>query len=455
MTSFDPTAFSVTTTPHSGEAEQSLLGALLIDPAAVDRVRDTVAEHDLYRADHRAIWRQIVSMSDSSLPIDVVTIAERLEGLGTLDQCGGLAYLASMAQNVPSAANARRYAELVAKHGRLRALQAAAHEILDAVAAPGIRTAAEIASDAERILSGFAADRGAAEPVSAADAMAQVLRDADDGAGHTGLMTGIADLDILTGGLEPGQLVIVAARPAVGKTAVALAVSRHVAGNPGRVVFFSLEMTRHELAARLLAAESGIPARVLKSGPSQNEWAALADAATKRGLDGMILDDRAAASVAYIRARCRRLKREGGLSLAFVDYLQLMAPENPRASRNEQVGSLSRGLKALAKELSIPIIALAQLNRGSEARADRRPMLSDLRDSGEVEQDADAVLLLSRATEAGDVIECDLAKHRQGPTGSFFLDFDGARMRFSKRYGAPTPAAPQKPAHSRPRGFQE
>ncbi len=455
MTSFDQTAFSVPTTPHSVEAEQSLLGALLIDPAALDRVRDTIAEHDLYRADHRTIWRQIVSMSDASLPIDVVTVAERLESLGTLDQCGGLVYLATMAQNVPSAANARRYAELVAKHGHLRALQAAAQEILDAVAAPGIRTAAEIASDAERILSGFAADRGAGEPVTAADAMAQVLRDADDGAGRAGLMTGIDDLDFLTGGLEPGQLVIPAARPAVGKTAVALAIARHVARNEGRVAFFSLEMTRRELAARLLAAESGIPARVLRSGPNPGEWAALADAATKRGNSSLILDDRAAASVAYIRARCRRLKREGGLSLVVIDYLQLMAPENPRANRNEQVGSLSRGLKALAKELQVPVIALAQLNRTSENRADKRPMLSDLRDSGEVEQDADAVLLLSRATEAGDVIECDLAKHRQGPTGSFFLDFDGARMRFSKRYGAPTPAAPQRPANSRPRGFQE
>lgn len=455
MNSFEPTEFCAPTTPHSIEAEQSLLGALLIDPAAVDRVRDTVAETDLYRADHRAIWRQIVSMSDANLAIDVVTVAERLERLGTLDQCGGLGYLVTVAQNVPSAANARRYAELIADHSRLRTLQAAGNEILAAVAAPGIRTAAEIASDAERILSGFAADRGTVEPVSAADAIAQALRDADDGIGRTGLMTGIADLDILTGGLEPGQLVIYAARPAVGKTAVALAVSRHVAGNHGRVVFFSLEMTHRELAARLLAAESGIPARVLKSGPSQNEWAALADAATKRGLDGLILDDRAAASVAYVRARCRRLKRDGGLSLVVIDYLQLMTPENPRANRNEQVGSLSRGLKALAKELQVPVIALAQLNRTSENRADKRPMLSDLRDSGEVEQDADAVLLLSRATEAGDVIECDLAKHRQGPTGNFFLDFDGPRMRFSKRYGAPTPASTQSQAHSRSRGFQE
>lgn len=441
--------------PHSIEAEQALLGILLGDPLAFDRVRDSLPESDIYRSDHRAIWSQIATLSDAGQSVDLFIVAERLERLGTLDQCGGLAYLIALAQNAPAAANIRRHAEIIAERAKLRALQAAARQILDDVDAPGTRTAAEIAGDAERTLSGFvAADRGTEEPTTAADAMAAVLRDADNGATLPGLTTGIDDLDFLTGGLEPGQLVIVAARPSVGKTAFALAVSSHSASTEGRVAIFSLEMTRRELAARLLVAESGIPARVLRTGPNPGEWAALADAATKRGHSGLILDDRAAASVAYIRARCRRLKREGGLSLAVIDYLQLMAPENPRANRNEQVGSLSRGLKALAKELRIPVIALAQLNRGSEARADKRPMLSDLRDSGEVEQDADAVLLLSRATESGDVIECDLAKHRQGPTGSFFLDFDGARMRFSKRDGAPTPAAPRK-AHSRSTGFQE
>jgi replicative DNA helicase len=440
--------------PHSVEAEQALIGIMLREPNAFDRVRDSLAESDLYRSDHRAIWRQIATLSDAGQSVDLFIVAERLERLGTLDECGGLAYMTTLAQNAPAAANIRRHAEIVAERAALRALQAAARQILDDVDAPGTRTAAEIAADAERALSGFvAADRGTEEPVTAADAMAAVLRDADNGAAQPGLQTGIDDLDHLTGGLEPGQLIIPAARPAVGKTAVALAIARHVAGNGGRVVFFSLEMTRRELAARLLSAESGIPARVLRTGPNPGEWAALADAATKRGHTGLILDDRAAASLAYIRARCRRLNRQGKLALIVVDYLQLMTPENPRATRNEQVGSLSRGLKALAKELHVPIIALAQLNRTSESRADKRPMLSDLRDSGEVEQDADAVLLLHRATEAGDILECNLAKHRQGPTGTFYLDFDGARMRLSRRYGPPEGATTKS---TRPaRGFSE
>jgi replicative DNA helicase len=440
--------------PHSVEAEQAFVGILLDGASGLDRVRDIIVEPDLYRADHRAIYRQIIALADANEPVDVVTVGTRLERLGELDQAGGMAYLTTLVQHAPAAVNIRRHAEEIAERAKLRALQTAAKQILDDVDAPGIRTAAEIAADAERTLSVFvAADRGGEEPTTAADAMAAVLRDADNGAAQPGLQTGIDDLDHLTGGLEPGQLIIPAARPAVGKTAVALAIARHVAGNGGRVAFFSLEMTRRELASRLLSAESGIPARVLRTGPNPGEWAALADAATKRGHSSLVLDDRAAASVAYIRARCRRLNRQGKLALIVVDYLQLMTPENPRATRNEQVGSLSRGLKALAKELHVPIIALAQLNRTSESRADKRPMLSDLRDSGEVEQDADAVLLLHRATEAGDILECNLAKHRQGPTGTFYLDFDGARMRLSRRYGPPEGATTKS---TRPaRGFSE
>jgi replicative DNA helicase len=441
--------------PHSVEAEQALIGILLDGASGLDRVRDLIAEADLYRADHRAIYRQIIALADANEPVDIVTAGTRLENLGELDQAGGMGYLAALVQHAPAAANIRRHAEIVAERAKLRALQAAARQILDDVDAPGIRTATEIAADAERTLSGFvAADRGTAEPISAADEIMALLRDADCGATQPGLQTGIDDLDQLTGGLEPGQLLIQAARPAVGKTAVALAISRHVAGNGGRVVFFSLEMTRRELAARLLAAESGIPARVLRTGPNPDEWSALATAATRRGHSGLILDDRAGASLAYVRARCRRLNRQGRLALVVLDYLQLMTPENPRANRNEQVGSLSRGLKSLAKELQCPVIALAQLNRSSEARADKRPMLSDLRDSGEVEQDADAVLLLHRATEAGDIIECNLAKHRQGQTGTFFLDFDGARMRLTRRYGPPEGAAPKSTRPARG-GFAE
>jgi replicative DNA helicase len=438
--------------PHSIEAEQSVLGGLLLENHAWERIADLINDQDFYSAAHRHIWKQIVRLIDNNSPADVVTVAEALESRNLLDGIGGLAYLAALAQNTPSAANIRHYAEIVRERTTMRALLNAADGIRAAVSNPDGRTAADIAREAETTLSAVAVDRDAGEPVTAAVAMAEALRHADDAAGRAGLMTGLADLDILTGGLEPGQLIVLAARPAVGKTAVALAVSRYVAAHGALVAFFSLEMSRRELANRLLASGASISGQALKIGPTTDEWGRLATAATAPGSDSLILDDRPAASVAYIRARCRRLaRRHGGkLGLIVIDYLQLMSPADTRASRTEQVGSLSRGLKALAKELGVPVMALAQLNRASEGRADKKPQLSDLRDSGEVEQDADAVLLLSRASTDGDVIEANLAKHRQGPTGVFHLDFHQATMTFRKRNWVPE--SQTRVSH---RGFQE
>lgn len=437
--------------PHSVEAEQAVLGGLLLDNTAWDRIADIAKVEHVYSADHRTILAQIVRLIDAGKPADVITVAEALESNNQLDGVGGLAYLATLAQNTPSAANIRRYAEIVRERAVLRKLVEVSGEIAEAAYNPAGRTAAEIAAEAETALAAYTADdRDAGEPVSAAQAMAEVLLRAEDAAGRGGLMTGLADLDTLTGGLEPGQLVIVAARPAVGKTAVALSIARHVAAQGGRVSFHSLEMGHRELAARLLAATARINARALKTGPSPDEWERLAQATAAPGLAGLYLDDTPAASVARVRARARRLQRAGGLGLIVVDYLQLMAPADKRANRTEQVGSLSRGLKAVAKELGVPVIALAQLNRQSEARADRRPMLSDLRDSGEVEQDADAVLLLHRASDDGAVIEAILAKHRSGPTGSFWLKFQAETMTFSRHQFVPQPTRP-----TRPRGFDE
>ncbi len=443
-------AYDLRLPPHSVEAEQSVLGSLMLENTALDRIVGMVAEQDFYCADHRAIWRQTVALIDAGKPADVITVAEALDSRNQLEDIGGLAYLAALAQNTPSAANIRRYAEIVRERATLRTLEGVSQALQAAIYDPDGRTPAEIAREAETALSAVTDPiSGNNDPITASAAMSEVLRIADDAANRRGLGTGIADLDILTCGLEPGQLVIVAARPAVGKTAVALAIARHVARSGHRAGFFSLEMSRQELAARLLAAEAQVPARCLRTGPEEDQWPALTRAATASGLDNLILDDRPAASVAYVRARARRLDRQARLYLIVIDYLQLMAPADPKASRTEQVGSLSRGLKALAKELRVPIIALAQLNRASESRADKRPQLSDLRDSGEIEQDADAVLLLHPAGEG--VLECNLAKHRQGPTGVFWLDFDAPTMRFRQRYGAPTPPKQAKQT----RGFND
>lgn len=435
--------------PHSIEAEQSVLGGLMLQNDALDRIADLIRAEDFYRADHRAIFAEITRQIGAGKAADCMTVAEALDRAGRLAEFGGWPYLHGLTYNTPSAANIRRYAEAVRDRARLRALATVAADISEAAYNPDGRSAAEIAASAETALAGFAEDRDQGEPETAAQAVIEVMRRLDDGAGHVGLMTGIQYLDSLTGGLEPGQLIVIGARPKVGKTAVALGIARHVAGIEHRVAFFSLEMSRRELAARLLSAEAGVDGRALKVGPTEADWSALTQAATAPWLDRLILDDSAAVSLGYTRARARRLQRAVGLGLIVIDYIQLMTPADPRTNRNEQISGLSRGLKQLAKELHVPVIVLSQLNRASEARADRRPQLSDLRDSGAIEQDADAVLLLNKPSDG--VLECDLAAHRSGPTGTFWLDFDAARMTFTHRYGPPP--EPVKPKQTR--GFSE
>lgn len=444
--------------PHSIEAEQSMIGGLLIGgPAAWDRVADLATDADLYRDDHRRIFRHIRMLAEAGKPLDVVTVFEAIERSNEVEQTGGLSYLGEIANATPSAANIRRYAEIVRERATLRALCEAADAIKDACLCGGTASPEKIAQRAEIALAN-ALDRDADDPVSANVAMSEVLATADDRqqAGQpAGIGTGIADLDAIAGGLLAGQLFVIAARPSVGKTAVAIAIADHVAHAGGRVAFFSLEMSRHQIAGRLLAARSGVPVHALRTGPNDDQWGRLADAGVGTAGDNFIIDDKAAATLAHVRARCRRLHRQGGLSLVVIDYLQLMTPADSRASRTEQVGSLSRGLKAMAKELGLPVIALAQLNRAVESRVDRRPQLSDLRDSGEIEQDADLIALLSRAAEAeperNAIIELALRKHRDGPCGEMLLAFDAERMAF-RSYSGLHPALSPRPAR---RGFRD
>ncbi len=439
--------------PHSVEAEQSLIGGLLLDARAWDRVVDLVVDGDFYRDDHRRIFRHVRALVESGRPVDVVTVFESIERSNEVDQTGGLAYLGEIANATPSAANIRRYAEIIRDKAVLRGLIAVADAIAAACFAGGIDGPEKIAQAADAALA-RALDRGAEDPVTATSAMNAALAAADERqqSGHPGgLDTGIAGLDRLTGGLLPGQLFVIAARPSVGKSAVALGIADNVARAGGRVVMFSLEMSRQELAARLLSARSGVSARALRTGPSDDQWDRLSGAMVGSAADRIILDDRQAASVAYVRARCRRLHRQGALSLVVVDYLQLMTPADTRATRSEQVGSLSRGLKHLAKEIGVPVIALAQLNRAVESRAGGRPQLSDLRDSGEIEQDADLIVLMSRVVEPAEgenaIVELALRKHRNGPCGDVLLTFDAERMTFAP-YSGPRPSGPARPARS-------
>ena len=428
--------------PHSIEAEQSVIGGILLEgDKALDRIEGILAENDFYRQEHRLIFTAVRALANTGRPIDIITVAEALEGSGSLERIGGLPYLGSIAQNVPSATNIKHYAEIVKERALLRQLLAMAHEIMAQSTAPGANVA-EIISKADSAMVQLI-DVGTDEPAQLYAAMADAIQDIDDRAtGHrlSGLQTGMADFDAITGGLEPGQLVIVAARPSVGKTAFALNVANHITQQGEVVAFFTLEMTRRELTQRLLALRASVSVADMRTGQlGDSQWDRISACQGESEGQRLFLIDRSAIGVPYVRAAARNIKRKHCLGLIVVDYLGLMRGEGQ--NRTQEIGSLSRGLKALAKELHVPIIVLAQLNRGTEARQDKRPMLSDLRDSGEVEQDADIVVMLHReelhnpAPEWKGITELIIRKNRNGPVGEMLLRYHGEHMRFESHSG--------------------
>ena len=430
--------------PHSVEAEQSVLGGLLLDNAAWDKIADMMAEADFYRFDHRLIYRHISKLIEHAKPADAITVAEALQNSGELQNVGGLAYLGALAQNTPSAANIRRYAEIVRERSMLRQLQTIAADLHIACADPAGRTAEQCAAEAESSML-KTMDRHTGEPSTLdevfKDAIAYVDERARSGGGMAGLPTGFRDFDAITGGLEPGQLVIVAARPSVGKSLFACNVADAVARAGMSVVFFTLEMSRREIGLRLLSARSGVSAHAMRTGVSEDgNWKAMSDQQANAGKQRLYVDDRGAIGVGYVRAKARRIQRQHGLDLVIIDYLGLMTGEGH--NRTQEIGSLSRGLKALAKELRVPVVALAQLNRGVENRQDKRPLMSDLRDSGEVEQDADVIAMLHRdpAPEFSGLTELLVRKNRNGPLGDILLRYSPEVMTFSD-YGGPSPRA--------------
>lgn len=428
--------------PHSVEAEQSVIGAILLaGHDALDRIEGVITEADFYRNEHRLIFAAARTLANAGRPIDVITLAEALEGSGSLSNIGGLPYLGNLAQNVPSAANIASYAKTVSARALQRRLLVLADEIKVSCYAPGANVA-EIISQADAAMVQLI-DVGTDEPATLYDAMTDAIGDIDDratGNRPSGLQTGVAEFDAITEGLEPGQLVIVAARPSVGKTAFALNVADHVTNQGETVAFFSLEMTRRELTQRLLSLRAGVSVSEMRSGKlAEGQWDRITSCQSKADGQRLFLIDRAAIGVAYVRAAARKIKRKYGLSLIVVDYLGLMRGDGQ--NRTQEIGSLSRGLKALAKELHVPIIALAQLNRATETRQDKRPQLSDLRDSGELEQDADIVAMLHReelsntAPEWRGLAELIVRKNRNGPLGDLLLSLDGPTMRFTQYTG--------------------
>ena len=433
--------------PHSVEAEQSVLGGLLLDNNAWDRVADIVAEGDFYRADHRQIYRHIVKLIEASRPADVVTVAESLDSTKDLASVGGMAYLTALASGTPSAANIRRYAEIVRERAILRKLAAVATEIADSAYSTMGRDASQILDEAESKVFEIAEQgaRGNAGFQEMPDLLTQVVQRIDmlyERGGNsevTGVPTGYVDLDRMTSGLQPGELVIVAGRPSMGKTSLAMNIAEHVALEAKLAVgVFSMEMASTQLVLRMLGSVGKLDQHKLRTGRlHDDDWKRLTDAVGRLNDARIQVDETPALNPLELRARARRLHREyKGLGLIVVDYLQLMSSSSQGENRATEISEISRSLKGLAKELSCPVIALSQLNRSLEQRPNKRPVMSDLRESGAIEQDADLILFIYRDEvynpESPDkgIAEVIIGKQRNGPIGTVQLAFLGEYTRF-------------------------
>ncbi len=439
--------------PHSLEAEQSVIGGLLLDNLAWDRAADLLTDGDFYRLEHRLIFAAIGALIGASKPADVITVYEQLQGLGKGDEVGGLAYLNALAQSVPSAANLRRYAEIVRERAILRKLIAASDEIATRAFNPQGRQVAQILDEAEsqilKIGEEGARQRNGFQSIDklAVALIDRVMELAENGAEDvTGVRSGFFDLDRQMAGLQKGDLIVLAARPSMGKTAFALNIAENVAVQEGLpVLVFSMEMGASQLALRLVGSLGRIDQTHLRTGKlGDDEWGRLAEAVDKLKQAQIHIDETPGLTVAELRARARRMARQfgGTLGLVVIDYLQLMSGSGGSdENRATELGEISRGLKGLAKELQCPVIALSQLNRSVETRTDKRPMMSDLRESGAIEQDADVIMFIYRddyynkmdgpnpSKEPG-VSEIIIAKQRNGPVGTIKLTFLKPLTRF-------------------------
>ncbi len=442
--------------PHSLEGEQSVLGGLLLDNGAWDRVGDLLVDSDFYRYEHRLIYATICSLIVASKPADVITVFGALQAQGKDGECGGLPYLNSLAQSVPSAANARRYAEIVRERALLRKMIAVGDEIATSGFNPGGASALALLDDAQSKLYSLSESgaAGQAGPVGIADLVVQVLDRVQDmadkgGTEVTGVPTGFTDLDKVLCGLQGGDLVVLAARPSMGKTSFALNIAEHVAVKEQLpVVVFSMEMGAAQLALKMVGSLGKIQQQHLRKGTLNDfEWGDLTRAVDKLRLTSIFIDESPALGAGEIRARARRLARQcGKLGLIVIDYLQLMAGVSGEENRATEIGAITRALKGLAKELDCPVVALSQLNRSVEQRTDKRPMMSDLRESGAIEQDADIIMFIYRddyynkqSLTPGEA-EIIVAKNRNGPTDTVRLVFLKSMTKFdnlAKDYRSP------------------
>jgi replicative DNA helicase len=443
----DPQVAALKLPPHSIEAEQSLIGGLLLDNSAWDRIADVVSEADFYRDDHRRIFGHIRRLVEMARPADVVTVYESIEKSNEIEQTGGMAYLGEIANATPSAANIRRYAEIVRERAILRRLVTIGDEIAGAALNPAGRDAKQLLDEAEQKVFEIA-EAGAKSGQDFREITPllgdvvdriQKLYERENPSDVTGLATGFHDLDHLTSGLQPGDMIVVAGRPSMGKTAFALNIAEYVGVELRKpVAVFSLEMSGPQIAARMLSSIGRLDQQKTRSGRlSDEDWDKMTVALGRLHDAPIHIDETGAINATDLRARARRLHRKcGGLGLIVIDYLQLMTSIKDNENRATEISEISRSIKALAKELEVPVIALSQLSRKVEERNDKRPLMSDLRESGAIEQDADLIIMMYReeyykpdTTDKG-VAEVIVGKHRNGPTGTVRLTFLGEYTRF-------------------------
>lgn len=420
--------------PHNNEAEQSVIGAIFLEPLALITAAEVLVPEDFYRMAHQKIFNTMLVLSDKGQAIDVVTVTEELSAKKELEDVGGISYLTEIANSVPTAANIIHYSNIVEEKALLRRLIRVATTIVE----DGYTREDEVEallSEAEKNMMEVSNRKNAGDFKHIKDVLVETYDNIEllhtQTGDVTGISSGFTDLDKITAGFQRNDLIIVAARPSVGKTAFALNVAQNAATAGENVAIFSLEMGADQLVMRMLCAEGNIDAQVMRTGSLEAEdWRKLTMAMGSLSNTGIYIDDSSGIRVNEIRSKCRRLKQEHGLDMVIIDYMQLISGSGkPGENRQQEVSDISRQLKGLARELEIPVIALSQLSRGVEQREDKRPMLSDLRESGSIEQDADIVSFLYREdyydkeTENENMIEIIIAKQRNGPTGTVTLAF--------------------------------
>jgi replicative DNA helicase len=420
--------------PQNLEAEQSVLGSILLDNAALNRSLEIVSEEDFYRTAHQMVYRSMVALSERNEPVDQITLTDYLRGTGELEQVGGASFIAELVQIVPSAANIRYHCQIVRDKSLLRGLVRTATDVV-MKGYEGTTKTDELLEFAEREIFRLAQGHlgGTFVPVSSIiqDSVEIVDRLYSRQEKITGVPTGFTDLDNLLAGLQPSDLIIVAGRPSMGKTSLALGMAEQAALKGNAVVgIFSLEMSRAQLVLRMLSSQAHLDSHAVRTGQLKGpDWVALTEAAGRLEQAKIFIDDSGNLSVQQMRGKARRLKSEHGLDLLIIDYLQLMDGKSSSESRQQEISEISRALKALAKELDIPVVALSQLSRAVENRTDKRPMLADLRESGAIEQDADVVMFIYRDevynpdSDDKGIANILVRKHRNGPIGEVDLQF--------------------------------